>query len=314
MADSVLDPGQRITDANGDPVSEGYLTFYLAGTTDLLTVYSNASLGSSLGSVVYTDSAGYPVAAEGSSTKVLIYPGPDDYKVVCKDADDVTLWTHDNIPGVVAADTGSSTDGITEGEADFRYVRNPSALPDDTTVADADIFSRWSTSDSENRAIAFSALRTALAAGFVTDGDMFPSGTKCLFVQTAAPTGWTKDTTHNDKALRIVSGTASSGGSLAFTSAFSATRSLSGTVGNTTLSASQIPAHSHDMTVKYFDVPTDAGSLSCMVIPAEASFTGTADETTSNNTGGGSSHTHSLTMTDLALNVQYVDATICTKD
>lgn len=314
MVDSVFAPGQRVTDTDGTPVSEGYLTFYLAGTTDLLTVYSNASLGSALGSVVYTDSAGYPVAAEGSSTKVLIYPGPDDYKVVCKDADDVTLWTHDNIPGVVADDTGTATEGITEEEADFRYVRNPSALTDDTTVADADIFSRWSTSDSENRAIAFSALRTALAAGFVTDGDMFPSGTKCLFVQTAAPTGWTKDTTHNNKALRIVSGTASSGGSLAFTTAFSATRSLSGTVGNTTLNSTQIPAHTHTIPMKYFSVPTDVGSLSCFVIPSEASFDGTTDETTDSNTGGGGSHTHSLSMTDLALDVQYVDVIIATKD
>ena len=35
----------------------------------------------------------------------------------------------------------------------------------------------------------------------------FPSGTKMLFQQTAAPTGWTKDTGSNDVALRVVSGT-----------------------------------------------------------------------------------------------------------
>lgn len=44
----------------------------------------------------------------------------------------------------------------------------------------------------------------------------FPVGTKMLFQQTTAPTGWTKDTTHNDKTLRVVSGTASSGGSVDF--------------------------------------------------------------------------------------------------
>jgi len=48
----------------------------------------------------------------------------------------------------------------------------------------------------------------------------FASGTLMLFQQTAAPTGWTKQSTHNDKALRVVSGTASSGGSTAFTSIF----------------------------------------------------------------------------------------------
>jgi hypothetical protein len=50
----------------------------------------------------------------------------------------------------------------------------------------------------------------------------FDAGTVMLFQQTAAPTGWTKSATHNDKALRIVSGTASSGGSTAFTSIFAA--------------------------------------------------------------------------------------------
>lgn len=47
-----------------------------------------------------------------------------------------------------------------------------------------------------------------------------PSGTWMLFLQSAAPTGWTKQISHNDKTLRVVSGTASSGGSFAFTTAF----------------------------------------------------------------------------------------------
>ena len=32
-----------------------------------------------------------------------------------------------------------------------------------------------------------------------------------LFAQTSAPTGWTKSTSHNKKALRVVSGTGSGG-------------------------------------------------------------------------------------------------------
>ena len=72
-----------------------------------------------------------------------------------------------------------------------------------------------------------------------------PSGTKMLFQQTAAPTGWTKDTTHNNKALRVVSGTASTGGSVAFTTAFATSRTVSGSVANHTLTESQIPSHDH---------------------------------------------------------------------
>lgn len=97
--------------------------------------------------------------------------------------------------------------------------------------------------------------------GFVA-GDIFPSGTRLLFQQSAAPTGWTKDTTHNDKAIRVVNGSVGSGGTTAFSSVFT-TRTPSGTIGNTTstgsiswttvtgvvggtaLSAAQMPPHRH---------------------------------------------------------------------
>ena len=49
---------------------------------------------------------------------------------------------------------------------------------------------------------------------------VFPSGTAMLFQQTAAPTGWKKSTTYNDYAVRIVSGTASTGGSSSFSTCF----------------------------------------------------------------------------------------------
>ena len=61
----------------------------------------------------------------------------------------------------------------------------------------------------------------------------FASGTKMLFQQTSAPTGWTKVTTHNNKALRVVSGTASSGGSNAFSNTL-ASRSINANSGNAT--------------------------------------------------------------------------------
>ena len=62
----------------------------------------------------------------------------------------------------------------------------------------------------------------------------FPSGTKMLFQQTSAPTGWTKITSGvNNKSLRVVSGTVGSGGNVAFTTAF-ATRGITANAGNTT--------------------------------------------------------------------------------
>ena len=57
-----------------------------------------------------------------------------------------------------------------------------------------------------------------------------------IFQQTSAPTGWTKDTSAvNQRALRVVSGSAGSGGNVDFTTAFSSSRSTSGgSVGNRT--------------------------------------------------------------------------------
>lgn len=74
-----------------------------------------------------------------------------------------------------------------------------------------------------------------------------PVGTKMLFVQTAAPAGWTKDVVHNDKALRIVSGAAGSGGTVAFTTAFMS-KSVTGSNAGTALSIANLAAHTHDIS------------------------------------------------------------------
>jgi len=60
---------------------------------------------------------------------------------------------------------------------------------------------------------------------------IFESGTSMLFQQSTAPTGWTKQTTHNNKALRVVTGSVSSGGSNSFTNAFNSNQTVSGTTG-----------------------------------------------------------------------------------
>jgi hypothetical protein len=63
--------------------------------------------------------------------------------------------------------------------------------------------------------------------------EVIPSGTRMLFVQTSAPSGWVKDTSNDNAALRVVSGSAGTGGSVNFTAAFTS-QSVSGTVGSTT--------------------------------------------------------------------------------
>jgi hypothetical protein len=56
--------------------------------------------------------------------------------------------------------------------------------------------------------------------------DFIASGTVTVFESTSAPTSWTKSTTHNDKSLRIVNGTITTGGSSSFSTVLSASRTL----------------------------------------------------------------------------------------
>lgn len=143
---------------------------------------------------------------------------------------------------------------------------------------------------------------TSWTSAAVEAGGDIPAGTKMLFQQTAAPTGWTKDTTHNNKALRLVSGAAGTGGSVAFTTAF-ASKAVSGTVANHTLVTSQIPSHTHTIPYKRTG---DGGSIS---------GNGDGGQTkTTNATGGNGAHNHGFTGTAINLAVQYVDLIIATKD
>ena len=68
-----------------------------------------------------------------------------------------------------------------------------------------------------------------------------PSGTVMVFYQAAAPTGWTKSTSNNDKALRVVSG---NGGGTGGTHALSSPPSLAHTHTGAA-HVHSIGAHSH---------------------------------------------------------------------
>lgn len=131
-----------------------------------------------------------------------------------------------------------------------------------------------------------------------------PSGTAMLFVQTAAPTGWTKSTTHNNKALRVVSGTASSGGTTAFTTVFAAR----------TIAEANLPAHTHAVTDPghTHTVVTTGTNAGATYSNAERATTLGPFTTSSSTTGITIGNTGSGTAMDFA--VQYVDCIIAVKD
>jgi hypothetical protein len=136
----------------------------------------------------------------------------------------------------------------------------------------------------------------------VTPTQTFASGTVMLFVQTAAPTGWTKSVANNNKALRVVSGTASTGGSVAFTTAFASGLSASAV----TLTTTQIPSHAHNSGM--------GGGGSIQQFPSGSIMGNTSGvagyQAFVQATGGGTSHDHTLPSFD----VSYVDTIIATKD
>jgi len=146
---------------------------------------------------------------------------------------------------------------------------------------------------------------TAFVKTAVDNADAFPQGTKMVFFQASAPTGWTQDTSNNDKALRIVSG---QGGGTGGTHALSSPPSLAHThtgaahthstpnhthgntisVGAHTLTISQMPSHTHTDTGHY---PNVNGGNNV----AGGGFAGYySNSFTSDATGGGGSHTHSV--------------------
>lgn len=134
----------------------------------------------------------------------------------------------------------------------------------------------------------------------------FASGTVMMFQQTSAPTGWTKLTTNDDAAIRVVSGTCSTGGSVGMATAL-ATPSLSGSTGAHTLTTSEIPSHNHTNGVQLYSTVIPRGAN---YPPSYSVYDGTRY---TGSTGSGGSHNHSMSGT-ATINVKYVDVIAASKD
>jgi hypothetical protein len=137
------------------------------------------------------------------------------------------------------------------------------------------------------------------------------AGTLMTFQQTAAPIGWTKQVTHNDKALRVVSGAAASGGVSPFSTVFAKT----GT-DNHTLVAGEMPSHSHAVVDPGHTHPISVlGSQVGLASGTDqnvafTSATGVAlTGIAIGSAGGDGAHAHTMD-----IRVQYVDLIIASKD
>ena len=152
---------------------------------------------------------------------------------------------------------------------------------------------------------------------------LFPSGTKMLFQQTAAPSGWTKDTTTNNRALRVVSGTVGTGGTHDFTSVFSSSVTFTGTVAGHAITVNQMPSHAHGVndpghahnyTAALQFANSDDGNndneCSNQSLTTSAALTGISIQAA----GGSQAHSHGFTGSAVDFEVAYVDVIIATKN
>jgi hypothetical protein len=159
---------------------------------------------------------------------------------------------------------------------------------------------------------------------------IIPQNSLTFFHQATAPVGWAKSTSHDNKTLRVVSGTGGgSAGTQPFTTVFntkpySGTGPVSVTVGPHILSTPQLPSHTHSAP----------GLLTLNSVPAafnpDGSFAGwnggdvgraggwnrTAGGT-SGGGGGGAGHSHSSSSGSYSfsgsidLRIRYIDVILC---
>lgn len=258
-------PKAQFIDAAGQPLVGGKVYTYAAGSTTPLATFTDAS-----GTTNNTN----PIILDARGEAGIWYDPSVLYKIILKDADDVEIYTVDNISGNITATNPTITNG---------------------TISNSSI---------NSTPIGNTTPSTGYFTLFSGEWAQLPAGTTMLFVQSSAPTGWTKSITHNNKALRIVSGSAGSGGSVAFTTAFSS-QSISGTVDPHTLTVDEIPAHTHTYT---------AGGNTLVKSGTDSGFGASFSGSSTGSTGGTQAHSHTFSSTNINLAVQYVDAIIAVKN
>jgi hypothetical protein len=145
------------------------------------------------------------------------------------------------------------------------------------------------TADTAVASLATSVTALATTVDNLTTTLTAPAGTVMLFQQTSAPTGWTKGSTYNDYALRAVTGTASTGGSTAFSSIFAAR----------TIVTANLPSHTHTFSQSSVSVTFSGGNSGLFLYDV------TGDNNSSGDASGGSTR-----ITDLDADTSAISGTV----
>lgn len=179
------------------------------------------------------------------------------------------------------------------------------------------------------RLASVAATQFYFAPGQGSNPDPEYSGSTMVFVQPVAPVGWIKNIDYDDYALRVVSGTPTTGGTRAFTSTFttytfpsdSRAFNISATFSPATISTTQMATHYHTATGL-----TNTSHTTFSTNPAVGTKTVTGGygpySSGLSSAGSGGGHTHAAdadtitypgATTATNINVKYVDSILATK-
>ena len=285
-----------------DAFVNGYLSKSVAGSSDVTLTTADAS--------ATAESSNKVIELTGALTgniKVLVPAKESNYVIFNNTTGSFTL---------TVAPTGHTSNGVAITQGSHTMIYNQS----DKCV---DVFG----------AKVGTTGTTYIGSGAELTGiDIIPAGSLMLFQQSSAPTGWTKATAHDNKALRVVTGSASSGGSNTFAAAFNNNQTVSGTTSSTSVTITESTA-AHTLTIA--EMPAHTYTEGGIQEFGTTSSTSTGTRNTGNSspgnqfetqsTGGDGSHSHDVgtlaggahthTFSDtFNLDVQYVDVIICSKD
>ena len=341
MAEIFIPPYMQLLSSNAEApalLASSELYFYDPGTTDARTVYQDSTL---------LTAHAQPVVANSAGRFAPIYLPVGNYKVIHKDSSGNTIWTADNVPGK-AAEADDITSALPStpvlsktGDYTVLAANMGAIIYADPTGGDITItlISAVTAGDgahitikhagtANNVTIATVSAQTidgvtswvlkerysfitivSNGANWVMKDHAYGNAVLSLFQQTAAPSGWTKSTTHNDKALRIVSGTASTGGSTAFTSVFTARTIAQANLPNVNFSGTSIQmspaAYVSTLNKSYVGISVGGGGATNVLTDSTSVSTSAASFGGSVPSGG------SGTAMDFA--VQYVDVILAQK-
>lgn len=132
-------PRQQFFDGNGDPIADGTLRAYLAGTTTPVDIYTDVNL---------TTPHAWPASLDGSG-RITVFLDAISYKFEVRDSSGATIYSQDNIPGVPGFGSANDVTG-TAGEA--LTIRDVVVLSDGSVaMGGAGTVGRWVKASSASR-------------------------------------------------------------------------------------------------------------------------------------------------------------------